>query len=104
MSPAVVKLKSLFQEVTVKCDWDAPLFDNFLDKWRKVLSSLKNIGIISVPRHCLSQLDIKYVEKIELDGFRDASNIPIAAVLYVRILYSANRITMNFVVRKTKIY
>ena len=59
MSPAVVKLKSLFQDICmIKCDWDAPLSDKFVDKWRNVLCSLKYIGIISVPRHYLWQLDI----------------------------------------------
>ena len=104
MSPAIVRLKALFQEVCMmKCDWDVSLSNEFVEKWTKVLTSLQKIGVISLPRHYLSQFDLNYVEKIELHGLSDESNIASAAVIYVRILLSDKQILINLVASKTKI-
>ena len=87
MSPAVVRLKALFQEVcSIKCDWDVPLSPTFVEKWKKVLLELKNIDTISLPRHYLAQYELKNAVNIELHGFCDASIIAAAAVVYIRIL------------------
>ena len=51
----------------------------------------------------MSQFDLNYVEKIELHGFSDASNIASAAVVYVQLLLSDKQILTNLVGSKTKI-
>ena len=64
LSPAVVQLKKLFQEVcSLKCDWDIPLSKEFINKWKKVLLSLIKVEVITVSRHYLLSYDLRDIVK-----------------------------------------
>ena len=74
LSPAVVQLKFLFQEVcALKCNWNIVLLKEFISKWRNTLSSFLQIDVIIISRHYLFNYDINDVVKLELHGFSDAS-------------------------------
>ena len=54
LSPAVIPLKLLFQEICIlKLDWDVPLPAEFTAKWKKLIGTLIKFDIISIPRFYL---------------------------------------------------
>ena len=75
LSPAVVILKLLFQEIcALKLDWDVPLVDNFVLKWRKTIAALISIDAMSIPlllEHVmLSRLDYMDLFNMGLRRFK----------------------------------
>ena len=70
LSPAIVTLKILFQEVcAMKVNWDAPLPDDFVSKWRKTVATLINSNIILIPRYYLKNISaLSFSPQIYLRG------------------------------------
>ena len=103
-SPAVVQLKSLFQEVcALNCEWDKPLNDEFLASWKKILSTLIKIDPILVPRYYMTPYNIKDVSRIEIHGFCDASKKACAAAVYFRAVFTDKNVQVHLICSKTKI-
>ena len=60
LSPAVVSLKMLFQEVcTHKIAWDKPLPTDFVNKWIRTLERLVGFKPVSINRHYLCGNEVK---------------------------------------------
>ena len=104
LSPITVVLKILFSEVCVlKCDWDVKLPDDFVQKWKKALVSLLNVGVISISRYYFESYEIMDVGQICLHGFSDASGKAMAAVVYITAVLKNGHVIRNVVAGKTKI-
>ena len=104
LSSFVINLKLLFQEVcALKCDWDITLPEEFCRKWKKALSSLKDMDLITLPRFYLNCFELKHFTKFELHGFGDASLKAYAAVVYIRATKSDKQILVNIIASKTKV-
>ena len=85
LSPAVVNLKLLFQEIcSMKLDWDSPLPENLIIKWEKTLKRLQRLQPVHIPRFYFRNLNSFC--NVELHGFCDASCKAYAAVVYIRAI------------------
>lgn len=103
LSPVVVVFKIFLQELAkAKLDWDTPLNDRFLERWKKLVKSLEECPPIVVPRFCLSDGNSSDVTSYYLSGFCDASNSAYAAVIYV-ITIQGGRRQSRFVASKTRV-
>ena len=58
LGPAVIKLKMMFQELcSMKCSWDEPLDPEFVRRWKKCVTKLKNFECIRVPRFYVDNIN-----------------------------------------------
>ena len=85
LSPVVIRLKSLFQELCeLKLGWDEPLKGAPLSKWESMVTGLQADQQIRVPRYLLC--DVHHpVDSCSLIGFCDASKKAYAGVVYLRV-------------------
>ncbi|XP_031342961.1 uncharacterized protein LOC116170598 [Photinus pyralis] len=99
LSPFTFLLKSLIQRLwLLKLEWDDPLPNDIMGKWTAIKSELHLIESLAIPR-CIYKTEISCATLI---GFSDASNLGMAAVLYLRI--KANGFYLvNLVSAKTKV-
>ena len=103
LSPPVVSLKMLFQEVcTLKIAWDTPLPTEFVNKWIRTLERLVWFKPVSINRHYLCGNEVKNVLTFELHGFSDASMKACGAVVYLRAVLPDD-VLCNIVAAKTKV-
>lgn len=90
LSPLTVGMKVMFQEVyQSKFDWDEPMSEALRERWRKWLSSLKEVRSVHLARCTydgISEKDVSY----ELHGFGDASNQAYCAMVYLASYGLAN--------------
>ena len=74
LSPAVVSLKMLFQEVcTHKIARDTPLPTDFVNKWIRTLERLVGFKPVAINRHYLCGNEVKNVLTFELHGCQHES-------------------------------
>ena len=103
LSPVTVAFKILMQEVCkVKVAWDQPLAGELLSKWEFLIGALKEGVQFRIPRHYLNRLHTDPTNKMQLFGFRDASNAAYTAVVYI-VESSDDRNAPSFVVCKTRV-
>ena len=101
ISPVVVSAKILLQELWIrKLDWDAPLPSDLSDSWKEYVRSLRYLREISIPRWTEQ---LPETIGVELHGFADASSKAYAAVVYIRVLTSMDRIKVCLLMSKTKV-
>ena len=81
VAPTVVLFKALFQETwsAVK-GWDDELPSNLSALWSTYINELPLLSKLRIPRYIAAPY-----QSIELQGFADASNVAVAAVVYSRI-------------------
>ena len=85
LSPVVVRLKSLFQELCeLKLEWDEPLTGAPWSKWECMVTDLQADQRIHVPRYLLHDIQHQ-VDSYSLIGFCDASKKAYTAVVYLRV-------------------
>ena len=85
LSPVVIRLKSLFQELCeLKLEWDEPLTGAPLRKWESMVADLQADQQVRVPRYLLCDVHHE-VDSYSLIGFCDASKKAYAAVIYLRV-------------------
>ena len=99
----VIILKLLFQEVcAMKVDWDVQLSNDFTDRWISALQFLASFEPIRIPRHYLNGRNLVSASKIELHGFCDASLKAVAAIVYLRAVFS-DKAECSIIAAKTKV-
>ena len=85
LSPVVIQLKSLFQELCkLKLEWDEPLTGAPLRKWESILTDLQADQQIRVPWYLLCDVHHE-LDSYSLIGFCDASKKAYAAVVYLGV-------------------
>ena len=91
LSPAVVKLKILFQDLCcLKIDWDTHLSELLIIRWKKILQDLPSV-------------DLNSIQSIQLHVFCDACAKAYGAAVYLRAVHENGLIFTNFVASKTKV-
>ena len=99
--PVIIVFKIFLQELTsAELDWDQPLAESLLERWKALVLSLQNGPSISVPLVYLQ--DERKPDTYQLCGFCDSSISAYAAVVYLGISIGSERY-MQFVASKTRV-
>ena len=84
LAPVTIQGRALLRELTVELsDWDAPLPEDKLSKWRAWRDSLQDLRHLHVPRAYTASSPAKAAQT-ELCVFADASTKAIGAVAYLK--------------------
>ncbi|XP_011860178.1 PREDICTED: uncharacterized protein LOC105557529 [Vollenhovia emeryi] len=98
-SPVVIKAKILLQELWLhKLQWDDPLPSQLSARWLIIREELTSLARLSIPRWLNTWSD----SQVELHGFSDASQLAMAAVIYISV-HDSNGATFSLVCSKTKV-
>ncbi|XP_043482131.1 uncharacterized protein LOC122511131 [Leptopilina heterotoma] len=101
LSPVTIKSKIFLQELwKLKLEWDDELTDSLLKLWSLHRAELSTLYDIRIPRY------LKYSKDVidcELHGFGDASEKAIGAVIYLRLLFRDDSISVSLLTAKTKV-
>ncbi|XP_011880190.1 PREDICTED: uncharacterized protein LOC105568822 [Vollenhovia emeryi] len=98
-SPVVIKAKILLQELWLhKLQWDDPLPSQLSTRWLSIREELTSLARLSIPRWLNTWSD----SQVELHGFSDASQLAMAAVIYISV-NDSNGATFSLVCSKTKV-
>ncbi|XP_075155812.1 uncharacterized protein LOC142229153 [Haematobia irritans] len=99
LSPFVVIAKIIMQQIWLeKTDWDEPISDRILTRWKTFQAHYLSINSIRIPRWFGYTPDCN----IQFHGFCDASEKAYAAVLYVRV-ESNDSVSTSLVSSKTRV-
>ena len=104
INPVVVKFKIFFQKLCViKLNWDEKLPEQLFDEWRELINELKEVNEIKFERnYCLHDKNDPF-EKIELQGFSDASGKAYGCCVYLRFVHQSGKIKTSLVTSKSRI-
>ncbi|XP_011866618.1 PREDICTED: uncharacterized protein LOC105561342, partial [Vollenhovia emeryi] len=98
-SPVVIKTKILLQELWLhKLQWDDPLPSQLSARWLIIREELTSLAKLSIPRWLNTWND----SQVEHHGFSDASQLAMAAVIYISV-HDSNGATFSLVCSKTKV-
>ncbi|XP_036150704.1 uncharacterized protein LOC105833904, partial [Monomorium pharaonis] len=98
-SPVVIKAKMLLQELWLhKLHWDEQLPSQLSTRWLIIREELTRLANLSIPRWFHTWT----VSTVELHGFSDASQLAMAAVVYLSV-HDSNGARISFVCSKTKV-
>ena len=102
LSPFIIAAKMIMQKMWIAgTDWDDLLSDNLVNEVNLWFSELDQLQELRIPR-CLQQNND--VTKINVHTFVDASQgVYGAAVVYVRMEYKDQTVSVRFVAAKTKV-
>ena len=99
LSPLVVEMKILFQELCInKTNWDAELNGELLEQWKSILQDMSLIDCYRITRYFT-----RHPVNVQLHGFSDASERAYATVVYVRSTYNDGQFEVRLVVSKTRV-
>ena len=102
ISPITVCAKALFQEICVqKFDWDEDLPEEIKCHWVKMVSDLKDVDEIFVPR-CLYESKANEIKSCYLHGFADASKTAYCAMIYL-VYETENGFDSSLICAKTRV-
>lgn len=101
IAPISIKAKILIQELwLLKVNWDDPLPFEIEKRWEMFREQLKALSSLNIPRW----LNIsKSSKSIEIHGFSDASNLAMAAVVYLRVVKETKEVGVSLVCAKTRV-
>ncbi|XP_011496534.1 PREDICTED: uncharacterized protein LOC105361126 [Ceratosolen solmsi marchali] len=99
LSPVVIKAKMLLQELWLhKIKWDDPIPQRLSTQWRAIKQDLLELNQITIPRW----LNTRNGSSTELHGFSDASQLAMAAVIYLTVHNASEQQTI-LICSKTKV-
>jgi hypothetical protein len=99
--PVVITAKILLQEFwLLKNDWDAPIPEELVQRWKNYVDDLPHLTHARVPRWIGQS---KESLSLEVHGFADASNRAYAAVVYLRVIHSESNFQVSLICAKTKV-
>jgi hypothetical protein len=101
LSPIVLSAKRILQELwLVGVDWDQPIPDTIMQQWNRWTATLNTLKDFQVPRALTLSNKIK---NIQLHAFCDASTLGFGSVVYLRVTYATDVVTVNFVSSKSRV-
>ena len=102
ISPITISGKILLRECTPEgSDWDEPLPENNLHKWKEWQSSLHCLSDIAIPR-MMSHTSVSLTQRSEVHIFSDASEKAIAAAAYLKTV-SDSLTSVRFIMGRSKL-
>ena len=100
LSPFIVRAKVLIQELwSEKLGWDEPVSDHIHNKWNSFRDELSNVSQITIPRW----MQITSASQVELHGFSDASQLAMAAAIYIKVTDPGKQSTVHLMCAKSKV-
>eukprot|EP00795_Rhopilema_esculentum_P006774 gene6774-12340_t len=103
LSPIVVPLKLLFQELCKKkVNWDTKLSEEISTEWRTIVSDIQSSPPVFVNRS-VTDVNKDEIDHVELHGFSDASSIAFGAAVYIRVVKKSGKISVDLVAAKTRL-
>ena len=100
--PVTICFKMLFQELCEeRLNWDDPLPRNLLSKWQSLVSSLKKVQPLTIPRCYFEGISLPVLSCC-LQGFCDTSKSAYAAVVYF-LVETRSGCYARFVACKTRV-
>ncbi|XP_018317371.1 uncharacterized protein [Mycetomoellerius zeteki] len=101
IAPVLIRAKILIQELwLLKIKWDSPLPAELQDRWSAFKQQLRTLNNLNIPRWINISSN---AVSIQLHGFSDASQLAMAAVVYLRVETPDTEIQVNIVCAKTKV-
>ena len=101
LAPFLVRAKIILQDLwRRKCNWDDKLSKSEADSWKNWLTELQNVELFKI-RRCYTIYT--GVHRIELHIFVDASENAFGAVAYLRVMYYNGKVTISFVMAKSRL-
>ncbi|XP_044586009.1 uncharacterized protein LOC123266046 [Cotesia glomerata] len=101
ISPVVIRAKILLQQLWLeKLSWDEPLCPDTINQWTKFREDISKLTELQVPRWVQLQSD-SY--SVQLHGFSDASQLAMAAVVYLRVTDQEGSSKITLVCSNTKV-
>ena len=101
-APVTLSIKVLLQQLwTLKLDWDEPIPEAHVNKWKTWKNSLESLSHHPISR-CFLKSDSP-IRKMTLHGFADASQKGYGGVVYLRIVYNDTSVSVSLVCSKTKV-
>ncbi|XP_011860220.1 PREDICTED: uncharacterized protein LOC105557568 [Vollenhovia emeryi] len=98
-SPVVIRAKILLLELWLhKLQWDDPLTSQLSTRWLILREELTGLIKLSIPRWFNTWCN----SSVELHGFSDASQLAMAAVIYI-FVHDSNGASISLVCSKTKV-
>ena len=101
LSPVIIRAKTLLQELWLhKLNWDDPLPSQVTSNWLTIREDLQGLARLSTPRW----FNTFSSSIVELHGFSDASQLAMAAVIYLTVTSpsTAHKVS-TLVCSKTKV-
>ncbi|XP_070517916.1 uncharacterized protein [Cardiocondyla obscurior] len=100
-APVIIKAKIILQEIwLLKIGWDKPLPDSLQQKWLLFRQQLLDLNNLKIPRWIQN---VRCNFSVELHGFADASQLAMAAAVYLRVTTKEDSITSQLLCAKTKV-
>lgn len=102
-APVALTARALIQDMwKAKLDWDQPLEEHFLKRWRSWTTQLPSLSELRIPRYYFPPgVDPKKC-RLQLHVFSDASEIGFGASAYLRIVDPDDSIHCSFVMGKAR--
>ncbi|KAI4472461.1 hypothetical protein M0802_016801 [Mischocyttarus mexicanus] len=101
LSPVVIKAKILMQRLLLeKVGWDDELTPDIIHEWSQLRQHLARLSVLETPRWL--NLSSKALS-VQIHGFSDASQLAMAAVVYLRVSYPNKPPVVRLVCSKTKV-
>jgi len=101
IAPVVVRAKIFIQELWLaKVDWDTPLSLELQNRWITFKQQLPTLSHLNIPRWLFISSS---AHSIELHGFSDASQLAMAAVVYIRVDRQNSNSQVTLACAKTKV-
>ena len=104
VQPVILKFKILFQEVCRESTvWDDELSESFKLKWYKIITEMKGISEIIIPRCYCFNKHANPIINIELHCFSDSSELAYGGCIYLQFILSSGAVKVTLVTSKTRI-
>ncbi|CAD6227167.1 GSCOCG00011937001-RA-CDS [Cotesia congregata] len=101
IAPVVIRAKILLQQLWLeKLGWDEQLSPDTIHQWIKFREDISKLTQLQIPRWIQLQSDLY---SVQLHGFSDASQLIMAAVVYLRVTDQEENSTITLVCSKTKV-
>ncbi|XP_070155856.1 uncharacterized protein [Polyergus mexicanus] len=100
LSTVIIRAKTLLQELWLeKVGWDDCLSPQLRDRWTHFRSELSDLTSITIPRW----MSLTPSATVELHGFSDASQLAMAAAVYIKVTPHTTEPIITLVCAKTKV-
>ena len=87
----------------MKIDWDLTLREDLIIEWTALLSNLKQLKSVELPRFYLKDFSLDNINGIEMHGFSDASLKAYGCVIYLKFIFKDGNMVTTLLCSKTKI-
>ena len=102
-APVVLQAKNLLQDLwRARVDWDEPLTDSFLTRWRGWKNALQTMADVRIPRCYFPPGTILSQCQLQMHHFADASEHGYGTVSYLRVKYPDGTIHCSFLMGKSR--